>query len=326
VTLRRALASIHTLLIVSGAALASAVGVLGSTGVRAEPAENAVATSAQRPRSVRVRVGNRVVSTPLEDYVLGSALTEVSPVGESPEVVARIFEVQAVLARSYAVANAGRHRSEGFDLCDGTHCQLYQPTRLATSRFTEAARAAVAATRGRVLTYGARVARVTFHADCGGYTADAAAVWQGGPVAYLIAAVDDAPDVEHREWTFSAPSEDLRRALNRARDTSVGARLSDIVVTARDSSGRATRVDVRGSQRRTLSGERLRAVVNAAFGPKALQSTRFDVVAAERGYRFEGTGYGHGVGLCQVGAAARARQGDSLIAILATYFPGARLS
>jgi stage II sporulation protein D len=65
--------------------------------------------------------------------------------------------------------------------------------------------------------------------------------------------------------------------------------------------------------------------VNAAFGPRALQSTRFTVTRSGSTFRFVGTGYGHGVGLCQVGAAARARLGESTEAILAAYFPGTTL-
>ena len=80
-------------------------------------------------------------------------LSEVTPVGADPAAVARIFEVQTVLARTYAVAHLGRHQKDGFDLCDTTHCQLYQPARIKTSRFAEAARHAVERTRGVVLMF-----------------------------------------------------------------------------------------------------------------------------------------------------------------------------
>ncbi len=105
---------------------------------------------------------------PIDDYVLASVLAEVSPVEEPDAVVARIFEVQAIVARTYAVSQIGRHRAEGFDLCDTTHCQLYDPARVATSRFAAAARAAIARTRGHILVYGAHAADALFHADCGG--------------------------------------------------------------------------------------------------------------------------------------------------------------
>jgi SpoIID/LytB domain protein len=81
----------------------------------------------------------------LESYVADTILSEVSPLGESDDVIAEIFEVQAIVARSYAVTEIGRHRSEGFDVCDSTHCQLYQPSRRQTSRFAAAALQAGAA-------------------------------------------------------------------------------------------------------------------------------------------------------------------------------------
>jgi stage II sporulation protein D len=52
-------------------------------------------------------------------------------------------------------------------------------------------------------------------------------------------------------------------------------------------------------------------------------STRMSITRSGSTYVFEGTGFGHGVGLCQAGAAARARRGDTTEAILAAYFTGA---
>ena len=89
-----------------------------------------------------MRSGGQIVSVPLDDYVAASILSEVSPLGETPDTVARIFQIQAVVARTYAVFSIGRHHAEGFDLCDSTHCQLYEPGRLKTSRFADVARLA----------------------------------------------------------------------------------------------------------------------------------------------------------------------------------------
>src|SRR6187402_691790 len=74
------------------------------------------------PVRLRVQVEGHVSAVSLEQYVLGAALSEVTPTGETNDAVATIYEVQAIIARTYAVAHAGRHASEGFDLCDKTHC------------------------------------------------------------------------------------------------------------------------------------------------------------------------------------------------------------
>src|SRR5262245_51468997 len=137
------------------------------------------------PNVIRVRTDGQIRYVPLEDYVLGSALSELTPIGADASAVSRIFEVQTVLARTYAVAHLGRHQDDGFDLCDSTHCQLYQPERIKTSRFAEAARKASERTRGVVLMYSRVPAEALYHSDCGGHTASADAVWGGAHVPYL---------------------------------------------------------------------------------------------------------------------------------------------
>jgi stage II sporulation protein D len=74
-----------------------------------------------------------------------------------------------------------------------------------------------------------------------------------------------------------------------------------------------------------LRGEQFRTLLNDAFGPRTIMSTRFVVERTGQTYTLTGSGYGHGVGLCQVGAATRARRGESLDEIFAAYFPGASL-
>ena len=289
------------------------------------PVESPAPSEALVPETIRVRTAGTIVTLSLEDYVLGTALAEVSPVADRPEVVARIFEVQAVIARTYAVSQVGKHRLEGFDVCDTTHCQLYEPSRIATSRFTPAARRAVASTRGQILVFSRRPTQALFHADCGGHTAAAEVVWGGRPVPYLPGGQDDVAGVPHRAWRFNATLDQLHAALSRHPDTTTGKRLNSLRVTARDASGRAATVELRGDSTRFVRGEVLRSVINQTFGPRALLRTRFEVKASTGNLAFVGTGFGHGVGLCQVGAAARARRGDSLDGILDAYLPGATL-
>jgi stage II sporulation protein D len=277
------------------------------------------------PASVRVRVGDRIVTVPLDDYVLGSALAEVSPVGESAATIGTVFDMQAILARTYAVAHIGRHRAEGFDLCDSTHCQLYEPGRLATSRFAADARAAVAATRGELLWYNARPIDALFHSDCGGYTAAPEAIWGGDAVAYLRPMRDEVPALAHHTWQIVIPREDLRAAINADPRSAVGNRLDGLTVVARDVSGRAAEVQIKGEREPVIRGEEFRAILTRVLGPKGLQSTRFTVSRRGTAFVFDGSGYGHGAGLCQTGAMARARRGESVAEILQRYFPGARL-
>ena len=276
------------------------------------------------PQTLSVKVGARVASVPLDDYVATTALSEVSPLGEPDAVVARVFELQTVVARSFAVRNVGRHAADGYDLCATTHCQLYEPDRWRTSRFAPAAVTAAHRTSGIVVTYARQVADVVFHSDCGGATTAASEVW-GRPVPYLRGISDVVGDA-HRTWQFDAPMERLRQALNSDTRSDVGRRLTRVEVTARDASGRATSIALSGERARRLRGEEFRAIVNRTFGARAIQSTRFNVRAEGANVHFDGSGFGHGVGLCQRGAIARLRRGDPLADVVRAYFPGTSLA
>jgi SpoIID/LytB domain protein len=182
--------------------LLAAISVLSACAVPRTP----VPASLASPEVIRVRTGGRVAAVPLEDYVLGSALSEVSPVNAPAAAVPRVFEVQAILARTYAVRQLGRHRAEGFDLCDTTHCQLYEPQRIGRSRFTAAAKDAVQRTRGVVLIFARDLVEALYHSDCGGHTASAGDVWGHVHVPYLVGTPDHAPALTHRTWQFDAPA------------------------------------------------------------------------------------------------------------------------
>jgi stage II sporulation protein D len=276
------------------------------------------------PARVRVQVAGQVVAVSLEQYVLGAALSEVTPVGESEQVAAKIYQVQAIIARTYAAAHLGRHAGEGFDLCDKTHCQLYEPARLSTSRFASIARTAVVATSGRILRFNRRPADAPFHSDCGGHTTTPADAWGGPLLPYLPERPDDLPEGTHRSWQFAASGPEWTSLLRRDPRTDPGGPLRSLRVTKTDTSGRATEVEITGNLTRRVTGSTLRTVVSGGRGDRSVMSTRFAVTRTASGFRLDGTGFGHGVGLCQVGAIARARRGDSVEAVLAHYYPGAR--
>jgi stage II sporulation protein D len=283
------------------------------------------------PVQLRVRLveagRTSIVQVPLEDYVHGSILSEFAPSGGDAADVQGMLEVQAVLSRTYALSHLGRHRRDGFDLCDTTHCQLYQPSRLRTSRWAAPATLAARKTAGTVLTFDRAAVVSVFHADCGGHTSSAAAVWGGTAYPYLRAAVDDGPAKgAHAGWRYAAPGDELRVALNADTRTTVGRRVTDIAVLERDEAGRATRVRIRGDQTREVRGEVFRGILTSAFGPRSIRSTWFEVRKEETRWVFEGRGFGHGVGLCQAGALARISAGSSSSAVLLRYFPGTKLT
>jgi stage II sporulation protein D len=265
--------------------------------------------SAVLPATVRVQVRDGasliVLAVPIEDYVAATIISEVDPPNADEKTLERMYEVQATISRTYAVSHRGRHARDGFDLCATTHCQLYEPGRLRTSKWARVARQAATATAGQVVWFQDSPARTVYHADCGGHTSAAADVWEGDPRPYLAALRDSGSGVKHVEWRFESGTAALRDALNRDGRTAVGRRLDAIAVAQTDSAGRAEQIALRGSRSSTVRGEVFREVVGRAFGAKGLRSTLFSIGRAGDTFVFTGRGFGHGVGLCQAGAFAR---------------------
>jgi stage II sporulation protein D len=280
-------------------------------------------------RTVSIQVaeeGNAIRRIPLEQYVEAAAISEFAPASGELPVVERMLEIQMVIGRTYAVANLGRHAREGFDLCSTTHCQLFQPSRLETSRWAPAAHDALVRTAGTVLWHGSAPAIALFHADCGGHTNTSVNAWGGSPRPYLVALPDD--DVEprvHSAWRYEAPAATILRALNSDPRTRVGTRIDSIAVVSRDVSGRAETVAINGQLDRLVRGEELRAVLTRQLGARTVKSALFDVKRAGGVFHFEGRGFGHGVGLCQAGALARLRAGATPAAVLQRYFPSTQV-
>jgi stage II sporulation protein D len=283
------------------------------------------------PSTIRVgiREGNRVTirKVPFETYVQAAILSEFAPPGGDPDVVERMLEVQSVIGRTYALAHLGRHESEGFDVCASTHCQLFEPSRLTTSRWAQQSAEAVRRTTATVLWFGGSPAEALYHSDCGGRTSRAEDVWRGMGRPSLVSVPDDGPaeNAHAATWRYESADATLIAALNKDARTRVGARLNGIQVLDRDQTGRAGQIALHGSQERVVRGEDLRDVLAQSFGGRSIKSTWFTIDHTGGKYVFEGRGFGHGVGLCQSGALARIRAGAKLPAVLDVYFPGTKL-
>jgi stage II sporulation protein D len=297
---------------------------------QARPSDSIVMPGLAGAVTVRIRItddqGTRVVTLPLDEYVVGAVRAELPPKALQNDVLSRLLQVQAVVSRTYALANIHRHNAEGFDLCDSTHCQLYR-ARLAAETDTDPAARAVAATRGQVITFGGRVIQALFHSSCGGHTTSAGAVWGGTDMPYLRPVPDwfCARPASVTNWEFSTDEASLRRALNSDTRTAVGSRLGRIDIIQRDVSGRAELVTLSGARAPVVRAEELRSVLRRVFGQRSIRSTWFTVSRRGDQFVFTGVGYGHGVGLCQTGASQRAQSGQPAVDIIAHYFPGTRL-
>jgi SpoIID/LytB domain protein len=258
-----------------------------------------------------VRLGSlpsgQAAAVPLEVYVARVLAGEAEPrAGDAA------YQALAVAIRTYALANAGRHSREGFDVCDTTHCQVPRAATAVTRR-------AALATAGQVLTYNGEPAEVFYSASCGGHSESASVVWPGADYPYLLAVADDVHDGDE-PWTLELTIDQVRQALARAGFE--GRQLRDVRVEARSASGRATRIGLPGLQPDIIAGDQFRA----AIGTVTLRSTAFTVEKRGSTLRFTGRGYGHGVGMCVIGAGRRAARGEDARSILARYYPGLELA
>lgn len=262
------------------------------------------------PAAVRVGIagpdGYTVRAVELEEYVAG-VLTGEAARNSDPAVL----QALAVAIRTYALKNLNRHRAEGFDVCDETHCQVLR-------RPTTASTAAAQATAGRVLTWRGALAIVYYSASCGGHTQIPSAVWPGAEdPPYLPARRDDGCGGDPA-WNATVNRTDLERTL---RTNGFRGTLKRVRVLDRDRSGRVRRLRLDGMQPSTIPGTNLRMAV----GPTLIKSMTFELQQDRDAYLFTGHGYGHGVGMCVIGATRLAARGETAEALLARYYPGTTL-
>src|SRR5262245_57038571 len=246
--------------------------------------------SSDSPSAIELRIGTAqpgggyvVVTVPLEEYVARVLTAEALP-DSRPAAL----EALAITIRTYALANLGRHGSDGFDLCDETHCQVMRTATAATER-------AAAARSGRILIDGGVPASVFYSASCGGRTEVPSAVWPGEPDRPFLPTQHDDACRGAPVWATELAGNDLFRSFRAAGFR--GDRLRDMKIIRRNSSGRVARLRLEGLQPDEISGQDLRFVVGRTLGWQHIKSTAFDLTRTPDGYRLRGHGSGHGVGL-----------------------------
>jgi stage II sporulation protein D len=255
-----------------------------------------------------------VMSMPVEQYV--AAVLQGETAGNMPE---EALKALAVAIRSYATRFRERHKDEGFDFCDTTHCQYLrldpQPAVLA----------AVKQTTGELLWDRGTPLAAYYHKDCGGQTEDAAAVWPDQASPALVAHPDPYCVRTEHDWRSEISRSDLNRAISSAGLT-VPPGWNRIAITEQTPSGRAQtlRFGAGNAQSGTsVSASTLRFALGRTLGWNTLKSDSYSITIQGDHFIFVGNGVGHGVGLCQTGAVEMARQGKTYREILAFYYPGA---
>jgi len=245
-------------------------------------------------------------------------LQGVVPLESPPSWPAAALQAQAIVARTFALAR--RTVSRAWDVRADESDQRWGGVEAEHPSST----AAIQASRGRVLLYNGGPAQVFYSSCCGGHTADAASVWNGVPLPYLRG-VDDpycTPAPEYR-WSRAVP---LERAVA-VFGARTGGTLTGTALTAPDPSGRPRGVALLGATVATIPiADFRRALGYDVVRSLWLRAVRIDATQAAPRLVIEGSGRGHGVGLCQWGARFFAALGASAAEIVAFYFPGTSLT
>jgi len=255
---------------------------------------------------------------PIEEYLAGVMAGEMKPGWPL-----NAYAAQAILARTFTmefIGRGGTKRLHATDICtDEKHAQAYT-----TSSISPAIRKAVAATRGVVMQYGGKYIHAWFSASCGGQTAFAreGLAYKGAEPSYISSVTCPESKVMPKAeqiWQASFSRTEIGAALKKAAGKNIGPITAFTRLRTGPTTHRTTRLRLTGTDG---TAEIAAADFRIAIGPERMRSIWLTSVAsAGGGTDMAGRGFGHGVGLCQWGANALAKEGKTAQEIVKHYYP-----
>ena len=267
----------------------------------------------------------------VEDYLLSVISSEMSPACN-----VEFLKAHAVISRSWVMARmkVRDHHTE-FDVCADDHCQRYQGlTRVVGNTVKEA----IDSTWGQVLTYKGELCDTRFSKCCGGRSEVFSTCWTDVDYPYLTSHDDpycaradkivpasimnsfDAPTVDFYRWREVRSQEELSSLIREKSGREIGL-VQDMKALEKGPSGRIKLLEIVGDKGSMRIGKELE--IRRILSKSHLKSSNFSVSRdADGNFVFDGCGWGHGVGLCQIGAAVMAEEGKTCEEILSFYYPG----
>ncbi len=270
----------------------------------------------------------------MEDYLMSVISSEMK---SSASI--ELLKAHAVISRSWLKARLKDHKAghEHFDVCADDHCQRYQGLTMAVG--DDVCRA-IDRTWGQVLEYGGDICDTRYSKCCGGRTELFSTCWEDVDLPYLQSVEDPFCDCENssilsqvlndydlhtadfHDWTVQYTTDELSELVR----TRTGIDFGTIVAleaVERGPSGRIKYLRITGTLREEIIGKEL--AIRKALSSSHLKSSAFEIEKSPDGFVLRGRGWGHGVGLCQIGAAAMAAQGYDYRQILSHYYVGAEI-
>lgn len=264
----------------------------------------------------------------IEEYLRGVIPYEIGKLDSSRFSA---LQAQAIAARTYTYKHLGSRESMGFDLFADTKDQVYKGLASATPLTDKA----VKETAGIVMTYNGEFIIAYYHSTCGGET-ETLATWGRENLPYLQSRPDLRPDgtpwcneSSYTQWERKfSDSEASLLAKQNAKE--VKSKLTQFTTVKEMNivdtlpSGRILRMDVvtdKGTF--SIAGDKVRWLLKK--NGSILPSSFFRITHENGEWIITGKGFGHGVGMCQMGVRARAQAGQSFQEILTHYYPGITL-
>ena len=240
-----------------------------------------------------------------------------------------------------------------FDVCADDHCQRYQGITKATNNHVAEA---VRDTRGQILMFGDEICDARFSKCCGGVTEEFQYCWEDTPKPYLVSVPDtadaanpaaepfcntyderilkqvlndyDQETPDFYRWEVSYTQEQLSALVSEKLKMDFG-KILDLIPLERGKSGRISKLRIVGTDKEFTIGKELE--IRRALSESHLYSSNFEVETERNAsgepvrITLKGAGWGHGVGLCQIGAAVMGERGYHYNEILLHYYRGAEI-
>lgn len=290
-----------------------------------------------------------ILKIELEDYI-----KSVLPSEMPPDFPQEALKAQAVVARTFALANLGKYyRYQPFDFTSTTLSQVFKGKRFEISDDI------VERTKGIVLFYNGRIANVFYHSTCGGHTENIKYIWTKREIPYLKGVKDgdfhynlqNPVDVrmfieqppesvycrltknstikyyarKNFRWRVRIPRKQIEKQIRKFTGHNIG-KLTSIIPIKRGVSGRITEILFTGTNRNVyIKGEyKIREILGGLKSSLFIIDYQRDSKGNIVSVILTGGGAGHGVGLCQVGAGILAEHGYKMEDIINHYFPGVK--
>ncbi|MBP8083271.1 MAG: SpoIID/LytB domain-containing protein [Spirochaetes bacterium] len=254
-------------------------------------------------------------SCEFDTYIHSAAVAESKGLIDKSPYYTEFIKVMEICARSYLLANGDRHSEKEWEFCDLTHCMHYEGLLDDGKSFSA----------GEILIdSNGKPVECFFHSTCGGLLTKPDVFWEnhtgstfreGNDFINGKSLCEKSP---HYSWTAKTDFRKLSKVF----------RLQGLNgIDAIYKNGRVSKIIFKTeTENVTVDIPRFMSICGRAYGWNFIKSNYFTIKIENGSVLFFGKGLGHGVGLCQYGAAEMIRNGASYIDVLNFYFPGAELS